>query len=40
LSMSWKITVIQTKHGNFLDYDALFKVVYNDLKGLVSKHGR
>ncbi len=38
LSLSRKINVIRTKHGNFLDYNALFKVVYNDLKGLVTKN--
>ena len=38
LSVSRKITPIRTKHGDFLDYDALLKVVYNDLKGLVTKN--
>jgi len=38
LSLSRKITIIRTEHGDFLDYDALFKVAYNDLKGLVTKN--
>ena len=38
LSVSQKISIIRTKHDDFLDYDALFKVVYNDLKGLVTKN--
>ncbi len=38
LSVSWKISIIWTKHDNFLDYNVLFKVVYNDLKGLVTKN--
>ena len=38
LSVSWKITIIQTKHGDFLDYDKLFKVAYDDLKGVVTKN--
>ena len=37
LHVSQKITVIRTEHGDFLDYGALFKVAYNDLKGLVNK---
>ena len=36
LRVSQKITVIRMEHGDFLDYDALFKVAYNDLKGLVT----
>ena len=38
LRVSQKITVIRTEYGDFLDYDALFKVAYNDLKGLVNKN--
>jgi hypothetical protein len=38
LHVSQKITVTRTEHGDFLDYDALFKVAYNDLKGLVTKN--
>jgi len=38
LRVSQKITVTRTEHGDFLDYDALFKVAYNDLKGLVTKN--
>ncbi len=38
LRVSHKITVIRTEHGDFLDYNALFKVAYNDLKGLVTKN--
>ena len=37
LSVSRTISIIRTKHNDFLNYDALFKVVYNDLKGLVTK---
>jgi hypothetical protein len=32
LSVSQKISIIRTKHDDFLDYDALFKVVYDGLK--------
>ena len=38
LSVSRKISIIRTKQDNFLDYDALFKVVYDYLKGLVTKN--
>ena len=38
LRWSQKITVNRTENGDFLDYDALFKVAYNDLKGLVTKN--
>ena len=38
LRVSQKITVIQMEHGDFLDNNALFKVTYNDLKGLVTKN--
>jgi hypothetical protein len=38
LSVSRKITVIRTEPGDFSDYDALFKVAYNDLKGLLTKN--
>jgi hypothetical protein len=38
LSVSRKIYIIWTKHDNFLDYNALFKVVYDDLKRLVTKN--
>ncbi len=38
LSVSLKISIIWTNYGDFFDYDALFKVVYNDLKGLVTKN--
>jgi hypothetical protein len=38
LRWSQKITVIRTENGDFLDYDVLFKVAYNDLKGLVTKN--
>jgi hypothetical protein len=38
LSVSRKISIIQTKHNDFLNYNALFKVVHDDLKGLVTKN--
>jgi hypothetical protein len=38
LSVSRKISIIRTKRDDFLNYDALFKVVYVDLKGLVTKN--
>ena len=38
LRVSQKNTVIRMEHGDFLDYDALFKVAYNDLKGLMTKN--